>query len=320
MPTTYYTNANGMILGERTGNGPHTDYIPDALGSVVAAVDQNLVTTYTAAYSPFGDVIASTGTAPNVTWIGTLGYLQSAGRPFAEYSVRNRIYSSTTGRWTSVDPYWPNERPYGYAGSSPTLLTDPTGLFTTLTAIPLPDKPFNCSCSGPVLGCAKTIQWAISSRETGWIVQYVSGVVTLGACVGPSYSANLQPFYEAWRVVNGFVYCGSATMSNGNPGTDTWGVVVFKPACSVKTITTAGEAYFFKDPKASEVINWRASPGTCGSPLPNWNPAFDKRYDPSVFWDRPDSNEVSRIMTTTVNCCGSKCNAPGNSCCQIKTL
>ena len=108
-----------MILGEQTGTGPHIDYIPDALGSVVAAVDQNLVTTYTAAYSPFGDVIASTGTAPNLTWVGTLGYLQSAGRPFAEYSVRNRIYSSTTGRWTSVDPYWPTEPPYGYFLGNP---------------------------------------------------------------------------------------------------------------------------------------------------------------------------------------------------------
>ena len=136
-----------MILGEQTGTGPHIDYIPDALGSVVAAVDQNLVTTYTAAYSPFGDVIASTGTAPNLTWVGTLGYLQSAGRPFAEYSVRNRIYSSTTGRWTSVDPYWPTEPPYGYVDGSPTLFVDPSGLARNSC----PNKPgydLTGTCSG----------------------------------------------------------------------------------------------------------------------------------------------------------------------------
>ena len=116
-----------MILGERTGNGPHIDYIPDALGSVVAAVDQNLNTTFTAAYSPFGDVIASTGTAPNFTWNGTLGYLQSAGRPFAEYSVRARFFSNRTGRWTSTDSYWPDESPYNYAWQSPIARVDPSG-------------------------------------------------------------------------------------------------------------------------------------------------------------------------------------------------
>ena len=116
-----------MILGERTGNGPHIDYIPDALGSVVAAVDQNLVTTYTAAYSPFGSVIASAGTAPNFTWVGTLGYLQSAGRPFAEYSVRARLFSSRNGRWTSTDAFWPVESPFNYARQSPVGGVDPSG-------------------------------------------------------------------------------------------------------------------------------------------------------------------------------------------------
>lgn len=128
MPKTYYTVANGMMLGERTDTGPRIDYVPDALGSIVAAVDQDLNTTYTAAYKPCGDTLASTGTAPNFTWVGNLGYLKSAGVTYAEFSVRRRIYSSRTGRWTSVDPRWPRHLAYPYASSSPVGLVDFTGL------------------------------------------------------------------------------------------------------------------------------------------------------------------------------------------------
>jgi hypothetical protein len=70
VPITSYFTADGMLIGEQT-NGVSIDYVPDALGSIVAAIDQNLNTTYTAAYAPYGTVLASTGASPNFTWIGS---------------------------------------------------------------------------------------------------------------------------------------------------------------------------------------------------------------------------------------------------------
>ena len=78
MPVTDYSTAKGMMLGERT-SGVNADYVPDALSSAVVAVYQDLNTTCTAPYKPYGDTLASTGTAPGFTWIGNLGYLASAG-------------------------------------------------------------------------------------------------------------------------------------------------------------------------------------------------------------------------------------------------
>jgi hypothetical protein len=130
MPITSYFTANGMLIGEQT-NGVSIDYVPDALGSIVAAIDQNLNTTYTAAYAPYGTVIASTGTAPACTWVGTLRYSSAAGGPYAEYLAGARIVSSKTGRWTSVNPLWPTGCAYIYASSAPTLLTDPSGMNPT---------------------------------------------------------------------------------------------------------------------------------------------------------------------------------------------
>src|SRR5471030_3299064 len=107
MAKTIFANANGLLLGEKTDSGVNIDYVPDALGSIVAAVNQNLTTTYTAAYSPFGSLLASTGTAPFVTWNGINGYLSVAGGMYAEFFVRNRFYTSVDATWISSDLLWP---------------------------------------------------------------------------------------------------------------------------------------------------------------------------------------------------------------------
>jgi RHS repeat-associated protein len=146
MPTTYYTSANGVLLGERTDTGPRIDYVLDALGSVVAAVDENLNTTYTAAYKPYGDVLSSTGTAPRVTFVGSLNYDSAAGVPYAEYLAGARIGSTKSGRWTSIDPVWPRQSAYCYVLCNPVTWTDPTGLAQGAP----PTNQYaclNCSCA-----------------------------------------------------------------------------------------------------------------------------------------------------------------------------
>jgi hypothetical protein len=50
MAVTYYT-VNGEIIGEHTAGSSRLDYLPDALGSVIATVDQTLTLQSTARYA-----------------------------------------------------------------------------------------------------------------------------------------------------------------------------------------------------------------------------------------------------------------------------
>lgn len=125
--TNYYT-VNGSIIGEST-NGVRTDYLTDALGSVTATVDQTGTVQNTYRYKPYGDLLAKTGSGidPKFLWVGTLGY-RATGLQVSSHYVRARHYSDSTGMWTTVDPLWPDEPQYGYAGASPSEVVDPTGL------------------------------------------------------------------------------------------------------------------------------------------------------------------------------------------------
>jgi hypothetical protein len=167
MPKTKYFTANGMLIGEQT-NGVSIDYVPDALGSIVAAINQSLTTTYTAAYTPYGTVLASTGTAPNFTWVGSLGYHAAAGRSYAEYLAGARIVSSKQGRWTSVDGVWPDEPAYVYVCASPALLVDPSGYAQKATCC--------CKLTNPL--------FTIGSAAPGQILPgFVGSAITLTGSV-----------------------------------------------------------------------------------------------------------------------------------------
>ena len=128
MATTNYDTINGQIVSEHN-NGVQTDYITDALGSVVATANQfaQVVNTYT--YKPSGAVLAKTGVArdPRFMWVGTWGY-RTTGRNYSEEYVGARHYSNLTGQWTTVDPMWPWEEAHVYARGNPTTYFDPDGL------------------------------------------------------------------------------------------------------------------------------------------------------------------------------------------------
>jgi RHS repeat-associated protein len=128
MPVTSFYKVGSRMVGEQTDGGTRINYVTDALGSIVQAIDENHNTTYTARYKPFGDVLSSTGTAPAFTWVGSFGYLQAAGRPHSEFYVRARFYSKKEGRWTTVDPLWPGESAYGYVSGRIQLWIDASGM------------------------------------------------------------------------------------------------------------------------------------------------------------------------------------------------
>jgi len=128
MPVTNYYTVNGQLIGEST-NGVRTQYIRDALGSVIATTDGagNIQNTYR--YTPYGGTTYKTGTAPDPKFLfaGTWGGRQT-GRAHSEEYWRARHRSEPETTWTTVDPVWPVQLPYGYVSGSPIGRVDPNGL------------------------------------------------------------------------------------------------------------------------------------------------------------------------------------------------
>jgi RHS repeat-associated protein len=126
---TNYLTANGQIRGERTAGFPGHDYIPDGSGSVTATASpttQELQ--FYARYFPYGRgySVSTTNTMPAFRWLGSLGY-RWTGRWHADEHVRARHFSLPDGRWTTVDPLWPQQSAYGYVSGRPVGYVDQSG-------------------------------------------------------------------------------------------------------------------------------------------------------------------------------------------------
>ncbi len=115
------------MIGEHTTGQSRLDYLCDALGSVVATVDQTQTVKSTARYKPYGADLATTGTQPLYGWVGSLGYRKTS-IPHVEIYARARHYGVTESRWLSSDPLWPTEPSYTYCLGSPTNLVDSDGM------------------------------------------------------------------------------------------------------------------------------------------------------------------------------------------------
>jgi RHS repeat-associated protein len=125
-----YTTVNGQILRENRG-GVVSDFVPDPLGSVVMVQDASGAAVYKAEYDPYGNVQSETGTNPSsLGYVGTLGYIKNSA---TSLYVRARYLLNNLGRWLTKDPLWPSEPGYVYAGATPNMNTDPSGLVATGT-------------------------------------------------------------------------------------------------------------------------------------------------------------------------------------------
>ena len=124
MPTVSYLTVGGETLAETRG-GAERDYLPDPLGSVAALLDPSQARTDAFLYWPFGEERSRTGSTPTpFRFVGTLGYHRDGeGRTY----VRARHHRPALARWQTLDPLWPGERAYGYAGGNPTSRVDPSG-------------------------------------------------------------------------------------------------------------------------------------------------------------------------------------------------
>jgi RHS repeat-associated protein len=164
MATTSYITTHGRIRGEVT-NGVMTRYGTDASGSVVATYSGgSLQNTYR--YKPYGSTLIKTGSAtdPSFLWNGEHGY-RATTLPYCDYYVRMRHFGSAASSWTTVDPYWPKESPYGYAEGNPVSRMDSTGGSPCPSGVDPTKKCFNKStelvtCTltpvGPPVFCCAT--------------------------------------------------------------------------------------------------------------------------------------------------------------------
>jgi len=189
--TTYYT-MHGNIMGEQTDSNPSLNYVNDGIGSIVNVTDAAGEVSFTASYKPHGDFLAMTGTPPVFTFLGRLGYNSGLGGTYAEFYVRQRFLSSTTGQWISTDSLWPAEPAYIYVSNSPVTLTDPLGLCSAT---------YFTRCRGTKLTIAtKPQKGAITKQKDGtWSVNVsveakMQCDVTCYDC-GPS-SKNCVPFIQ----------------------------------------------------------------------------------------------------------------------------
>ncbi len=162
MPVTNYYTVQGEIIGERTVGQSRLDYIPDALGSVVATVDQTLTVKITARYKPYGADLATTGTTTKLGWFGEFGF-RTQPSPHSNISASAWTYSTLDGTWTTPVELWPRRRPYVLGSGKPTRRPHPVQL-----------KPSPLS---PVNGAG------------------ISGGFNYGAYCGPSVQQN-----PAWNV------------------------------------------------------------------------------------------------------------------------
>jgi RHS repeat-associated protein len=121
MGITNYYSVEGEMVGDNDGVS-RTDYCRDALGNVVRS-NANW------RYKPYGQwlTVPIGVPLPLFGWIGSYGYM-SQGTVGYDVYVRARHFTYATARWTTVDPLWPQEPAYTYAGANPTNRTDPSGM------------------------------------------------------------------------------------------------------------------------------------------------------------------------------------------------
>jgi RHS repeat-associated protein len=117
-----YTYGQGRISQTQAGVTSYYGY--DGHGDVRFLMDGTGTVTDTYDYDAWGNLVASTGTTPNVYRYQGEALDSETGL----YYLRARYYDPLSGRFLSVDPMADEgEHPYTYAGADPVNGRDPTG-------------------------------------------------------------------------------------------------------------------------------------------------------------------------------------------------
>ena len=141
----------GTMLGEfdPADSQSRMDYMVDFLGSVTGQTNKKGDLGSERRFKPFGELLSGEPVkALNFAWTGNTGSMHT-GMLYSEQYNRARHYSTTTNIWTTRDPLWPSEHPFGYVGGNPVTNWDPLGLMrnSPCPPPPRPSKPLNCANS-----------------------------------------------------------------------------------------------------------------------------------------------------------------------------
>ena len=301
--TRFYT-INGQILYQTDSSGNRTEYVHDALGSVIATTDANRNAAEHLSLGALWDADREDGYLTRsrfpVAW--NLGY-RATGRAHAGSYVRARHVGFEQVSWTSVDGFWLSSGPYGYCHGSPAFLVDPSGYDPTIVTssdITWPNKKTDCLSEAD-----KVWKFTLTGGAgwSGWLIQKITITADAGCCVncdGCVWASDLcrscgshggpVTYYEAWFVIDGVVaemYPGSQGGSclskphwfHGSGPNDTWLLHGIK--CSQGTWTIKGELGFYGGPKGNTPLPKEfvclGDPGhvDCSAALPStcvWNP------------------------------------------------
>lgn len=108
----------------------------DRVGTTLALTDAAGVVTDSYAYTPYGELLARTGTsAQPFLYVGRFGVRSEPGSKL--YHMRARYYDPLSARFLTHDPIWPvlsepvSLDPYQYAADNPLSFIDPLGLCGT---------------------------------------------------------------------------------------------------------------------------------------------------------------------------------------------
>ncbi len=298
MPTTFYHTVDGEIQGQTTA-GVRTDYLSDALGSVVATVNSSAQVVNTYRHRPYGELLAKTGVGadPRFGWTGVTGS-RATLRQFAQQFTRARHFGSSQGQWISVDPTWPNQWPFVYCLARPTTLIDPSGLDASIVG-------FGCSTKDklhdecPIFDFFWETRWVLypGMRWTpkGFIVQKITASLAACDCCDISLlDLNPPPYWEAWEVDYPVVYNGYKS-TNDPRGIDKWlpwdVARGLSAECGQITVKILGEACYFQ----SQLIDWKPGGVPSAGSLPS-------TYDEPDFW-RKGPNCITRTLLYKLVCC-----------------
>jgi|GEM_PF-5526627 len=296
MGVTNYFSANGVLLGEDGPNGK-VDYLTDALGSVVTTANQSGTLLNEYRYKPYGAMLSKSGSAtdPEFLWVGTQGY-RNLGLKHSDVYVRARHFSSLEGAWTTIDSWWPAQRPFAYATNKPTQEIDPTGFIGVLSANVTAESKNTGPCGAPAVFPHVFVEWGVTqltpATYDGYIVQHVTGKLKTYSCFGKLTQNVAILKWEAWQVIVPWVYQGYAPANP--PGIDPW--VLYTPGGQTLTQSLSTTAYYF----ANIELAWPTCPGPDG-PLPCQEPGASTQ----PFWSNPTSNALNRSWSVSFTCCPS---------------
>ena len=133
----YYIHTPGgqLLYSIDTVTNTRSFYHFDEMGNTLFVTNDAGTVIGSYAYSPYGRIIASTGSLDNLfTWQGGLGVMDEEN---GLYYLRARYYDSTNGLFISRDPVEsisPKEvNPYQYALGNPMRFVDPSGEFPIIS-------------------------------------------------------------------------------------------------------------------------------------------------------------------------------------------